>query len=218
MASASILQQGKALFAWNGSEWIPLNGGTNFSTIQRWSKVFEGGETSISGNDSQENLLIYTPGYEQVYLNGILLVRNEDYTATDGVEINLSSPLSEDDVLDIIIFIPVNIANIYTRQQSDAKFSTVEDLENIDLSPYLTIEDAEDIYLDIESASATYVAKTDTELIKYGSSEPDSPEEGTVWIDSTNIEKPITKVYNGSGWVIVSGADSSLNPFLLMGA
>ena len=214
----SISNQGKALYAWTGSEWIPLNGGTNFSTIQRWNKIFDGGETTISGNDENDNLLIYTPGYEQVYLNGILLVRNEDYTATDGVEINLSSPLNENDVLDIIIFIPLNIGNTYTRQQSDAKFATVIDLENIDLSPYLTIENAEDIYLSIDSASATYVSKDSTELVKYGPEEPVSPEEGTVWIDSSNIAKPITKVYNGSEWIIVSGADSSLNPFLLMGA
>jgi microcystin-dependent protein len=126
----SISTQGKALYAWTGSEWIPLNGGTNFSTIQRWNKIFDGGETIISGNDENNNLLIYTPGYEQVYLNGILLVRNEDYTATDGVEINLSSPLNENDVLDIIIFIPLNIGNTYTRQQSDARYVTAEELES----------------------------------------------------------------------------------------
>jgi hypothetical protein len=134
MASATISTQGKALYAWSGSEWIPLNGGTNFSTIQRWNKIFDGGETIISGNDENDNLLIYTPGYEQVYLNGILLVRNEDYTATDGVEINLSSPLNENDVLDIIIFIPLNIGNVYSKQQSDLRYATLEDLNNIDLS------------------------------------------------------------------------------------
>jgi hypothetical protein len=200
MASATISNQGKALYAWTGSEWIPLNGGTNFSTIQRWNKIFDGGETIISGNDENNNLLIYTPGHEQVYLNGILLVRNEDYTATDGVEIELSSSLNENDVLDIIIFIPVNIGNTYTRQQSDAKFATVIDLENIDLSPYLTIE----------SASATYEPD-----IPYTSASPVMPAAGTLWVDATDNEKPTLKVYNGIEWIAVSGAasESGFHPF-----
>jgi len=51
MASATKSTQGKSLYDWSGSELIPLNGGTNFSTIQRWNKIFDGGETIISGID-----------------------------------------------------------------------------------------------------------------------------------------------------------------------
>jgi len=201
MASATISNQGKALYAWTGSEWIPLNGGTNFSTIQRWNKTFDGGETIISGNDENDNLLIYTPGYEQVYLNGILLVRNEDYTATDGVEINLSSPLNENDVLDIIIFIPVNIGNVYTREQSDAKY-----VNQSEISDYLTIQSASDTY------------EPD---IPYDSNAPESPLVGTLWIDTTDEAAPSLKVYNGSEWILMSGAGGGggglKTTFLLMG-
>ena len=57
-----------------------------------------------------------------------------------------------------------------------------------------------------------------TELVKYGSDVPLDPQEGTIWIDSTNIIKPVTKVYNGSNWIIASGqAEASIHPFFLAG-
>ena len=49
-----------------------------------WRKTMSGGETSLSGYDNASQALSYTPGQEQVYLNGILLVRGDDYTATNG--------------------------------------------------------------------------------------------------------------------------------------
>jgi hypothetical protein len=197
---ASISNQGKALYAWTGSEWIPLNGGTNFSTIQRWNKIFDGGETTISGNDENDNLLIYTPGYEQVYLNGILLVRNEDYTATDGVEINLSSPLNENDVLDIIIFIPVNIGNVYTREQSDARYATVIDLENIDLSLYLTQSGASATYLTQSSASTVYAPKQNPIF------------SGTASIPTLNLTNPLSISNGGTGQTTAANAINALLP------
>jgi hypothetical protein len=196
----TISNQGKALYAWSGSEWIPLNGGTNFSTIQRWNKIFDGGETTISGNDENNNLLIYTPGYEQVYLNGILLVRNEDYTATDGVEINLSSPLNENDVLDIIIFIPVNIGNVYTKQQSDARYPTVVDLENIDLSLYLTQSGASAIYLTQSSASTVYAPKQNPIF------------SGTASIPTLNLTNPLSISNGGTGQTTAANAINALLP------
>jgi len=52
-----------------------------------WRKTAAGGETSLSGYDNASQALSYTPGQEQVYLNGILLVRGDDYTATNGTSI-----------------------------------------------------------------------------------------------------------------------------------
>ncbi len=70
MASAQILTSGKALYAYNGTEWVPLNTTGNLVNSTRWQKVAAGGETTLSGNDDSGESLIYTPGFEQVYLNG----------------------------------------------------------------------------------------------------------------------------------------------------
>jgi hypothetical protein len=60
-----------------------------------------GGETSLSGYDNASQSLSYTPGQEQVYLNGILLVRGDDYTATNGTSITGLSALAASDFVQI---------------------------------------------------------------------------------------------------------------------
>ena len=122
MASATISTQGKALYAWTGSEWIPLNGSQDFANVLRWHKIAAGGETSLSGLDDEYNSLFYTPGYEQVYLNGILLVKDSDYTATNGTTITNLDALNSGDVVDIIALNSINIANTYTKAQADARY------------------------------------------------------------------------------------------------
>jgi len=90
--------------------WYPLVGIAPGSTIDQWVKTMSGGETSVSGNDDTGNPLAYTAGTEQVYLNGVLLVRNDDYTATNGTSITGFSPaLSASDVVEVITYNPSNI-------------------------------------------------------------------------------------------------------------
>ena len=195
MASATISTQGKALYAWTGSEWIPLNGSQDFANVLRWHKISEGGETSLSGLDDEYNELIYTPGYEQVYLNGILLVKDSDYTATNGTTITNLDALNSGDVIDIIALNSINIANTYTKAQADSRY-----VNQSEISDYLTIE----------SASATYEPD-----IPYTSASPVTPAAGTLWVDATDNEKPTLKVYNGIEWIAVSGApsESGFHPF-----
>ena len=73
-----------------------------------WRKTMSGGETSLSGYDNASQALSYTPGQEQVYLNGILLVRGDDYTATNGTSITGLSALAASD------FIQVNCYNNFS--------------------------------------------------------------------------------------------------------
>lgn len=73
-----------------------------------WRKTMSGGETSLSGYDNASQALSYTPGQEQVYLNGILLVRGDDYTATNGTSITGLAALSASD------FVQINCYNNYS--------------------------------------------------------------------------------------------------------
>lgn len=132
MASASILNTGKAMYAWNGTNWLPLNAQNNLLNSTRWSKVATGGETSISGYDDNGLNLSYSPGYEQLFLNGILLVRNIDYTATNGTSIDGLTAISAGSNIDIISFQSISLANVYTQEQSDTRYmsSSTVFLEN----------------------------------------------------------------------------------------
>ncbi len=77
----------------------PSSNGVLTSLI--WRKTASGGETSLTGYDNASQVLSYTPGQEQVYLNGILLVRGDDYTATNGTSITNLSALAASDFVQI---------------------------------------------------------------------------------------------------------------------
>jgi hypothetical protein len=94
------------------------------SNILRWSRVAVGGETIISGKDLNNNPLVYEPGYEQVYLNGSLLLRTTDYTATNGTTITVLGALLASDVIEVIAPSGVAVGDYYTQSQADAKFAT----------------------------------------------------------------------------------------------
>ena len=190
MASASILNTGKAMYAWNGTNWLPLNAQNNLINSTRWSKTMSGGETSLSGYDDNSLNLSYSPGYEQVFLNGVLLVRNSDYTASNGTSITGLSALSAGSIIEVISLKSLTIANVYTQEQSDARYL-------------------------LTSASANFERD-----IVYSSSTPSSPLVGQLWVDTTTPLTPILKVYNGNEWIIMSGAGGGglKTHFLLMGA
>ena len=88
----------------------------------RWRKTMAGGETSLSGNDDSSLPLAYTPGYEQLYINGVLQVRGQDYTATTGTTVTGLTALVANDVVEIFSAVARTVADVYTQTQSDARF------------------------------------------------------------------------------------------------
>jgi hypothetical protein len=78
------------------------------------------GQTTFSGADLNSLTLSYTVGAEQVYLNGVLLVRTSDYTASNGTSIVLGTGAIVGDSLAVIAYGTFNVANTYTIAQSDA--------------------------------------------------------------------------------------------------
>jgi microcystin-dependent protein len=85
-----------------------------------------GGETFISGRDLSNTPLLYQPGYEQVYLNGSLLLRGIDYIATNGTTITGLGALLASDVIEVIAPSGVAVGDYYTQSQADAKFATTD--------------------------------------------------------------------------------------------
>jgi hypothetical protein len=77
-----------------------------------WRKTASGGETSLSGYDNSSQALSYTPGQEQVYLNGILLVRGDDYTATNGTSITGLTALTANDYVQVNCYNNFSLASL----------------------------------------------------------------------------------------------------------
>ena len=96
-------------------------GPTGTATLTRYRFVAAGGETGVSGADANSVTLAYTAGYEQVFLNGVLLVRGTDYTASNGTSIASLSALAVNDIVEILAIGNFNIANAVLSTTINAK-------------------------------------------------------------------------------------------------
>jgi len=106
------------MFAWSGSAWGSIS---STAEIYRYKFVASGGETSVSGTDANGLTLSYLAGKEQVYLNGVLLLRGTDYTASNGTSITSLAALAASDVLEIITFTAFDLATAIPNTTFDAK-------------------------------------------------------------------------------------------------
>jgi hypothetical protein len=91
------------------------------ATLTRYRFVAAGSETSVSGVDANGNVLAYTVGMEQVYLNGVMLVRGSDYTASSGTNITALTALVASDVVEVLTFSPFVITNAVDQTLVDVK-------------------------------------------------------------------------------------------------
>jgi hypothetical protein len=109
-----------AMYAWDTglSSWGSIS---STAAIYRYKFVATGGETSVSGTDANGLTLSYLAGKEQVYLNGVLLVRGSDYTASNGTSITSLAALAVSDVLEIITFTAFDLATAIPNTAFDAK-------------------------------------------------------------------------------------------------
>ena len=51
----------------------------------------------------------YTPGYCDVYLNGVKLIDEKDYTASDGSTVGLTSAAQSGDVVELVVYKAYNL-------------------------------------------------------------------------------------------------------------
>ena len=89
--------------------------------MQQWRKAASGGETTLSGTDDFATSLSYVVGAEQVFINGVLLERGVDYTASTGTSITGLTALVASDIATVISHNSFNIANAIQSTQIAAK-------------------------------------------------------------------------------------------------
>lgn len=97
----------------------------NSTLYYRWTKTMSGGETSLSGTDNNSLALKYTPGYESVFINGVLQVRGSDYTATTGTTVTGLTALTANDVVMVESIVAYSVGDTYTQSTLDGKFSPI---------------------------------------------------------------------------------------------
>lgn len=96
-----------------------------------------GSETSLSGADDNGNALVFTDGtYVDVYLNGVLLVKDTDYNVNTANTIAGLSALSASDVVEIVVYDIFSIAGLssYTKTQKVPFYKSDSTLDTISLT------------------------------------------------------------------------------------
>jgi hypothetical protein len=106
----------------DGQLWVDTDGNAPLQQLVRWSKATSAGTTSLTGLDDSSVTLAYTAGYEQVYVNGVLLARGSDYTATNGTTVTLSSATVAGDIVEILAVTAMGVADTYTQTQADSRY------------------------------------------------------------------------------------------------
>jgi hypothetical protein len=99
---------------YNGSSFQNAGSSVN-GTSSRGSFTATAGQTSFAttGFDS---------GYLDVFLNGVKLIDGTDFTATDGTNFVLTTGAALNDTLDYVAYGTFNLANVYTKTVSDARY------------------------------------------------------------------------------------------------
>lgn len=104
------------LKVYDGASWVNAGsggggGGGSSAVFQRWVYTATGNESTVSGT-SGGVILSYTPGAEEVFLNGALLVRGTDYTAVSGTSVSFTNPLTAGDNVSVLSFATISIGLI----------------------------------------------------------------------------------------------------------
>ena len=98
--------------------WINAGSAVN-GTANRFKYTATASQTTFTGADDNSSTLAYDAGFIDVYLNGIRLVNNSDFTATSGTSIVLTTGASVNDILEIVAFGTFSLSNFSITDAND---------------------------------------------------------------------------------------------------
>jgi hypothetical protein len=85
-------------------------------------------DTSFTATSGQTTFSVpYTVGLVEVYLNGSRL-NYTDYTATNGTSVVLAVGATAGDIVDIVAYGTVTVANTYTQAEANSLFAPIADI------------------------------------------------------------------------------------------
>jgi hypothetical protein len=120
--SGSLAQPTEPTSPTDGLIWVDTDGTAPTTVVTRWSKAPTAGTTTLTGTDDGTTVLAYTPGYEEVFLNGVLLSRTNDYTASTGTSVVLSVATVAGDIVEVICPLQVAYTDAITTTAANAAY------------------------------------------------------------------------------------------------
>ncbi len=76
--------------------------------------------TSTAGQTEYTTSVTFIEGYEQVYFNGLLLLRGTDYTTSNSNTVTLSAAAAVNDIIEVVTVTNLNSVNTYTQAEIDS--------------------------------------------------------------------------------------------------
>jgi hypothetical protein len=76
--------------------------------------------TAVAEQDTFTTDVQFIPGYEQVFMNGILLLRTTDYTTPTEHTVVLTADATAGDIIDVLTVTNLNSVDTYTQAETDA--------------------------------------------------------------------------------------------------
>ena len=114
----------KGMYVYDGSQWIAASAAsTAILTVFKYTAT--AAQTTFTGADDNSLTLTYTAGSAIVTVNGAVMEIGTDVTATSGTDIVLAQAALAGDEVNIYAFATFNLANVYTREESDLKYLTI---------------------------------------------------------------------------------------------
>lgn len=105
--------------------------------------------TSTAGQTVYTTSVTFIEGYEQVYFNGLLLLRGTDYTTSNSDTVTLGVAAAVNDIVEVVTVTNLNSVNTYTQGEIDTA-----------LSAKLSTSTAASTYLTQSNAATTYVPQS----------------------------------------------------------
>jgi hypothetical protein len=186
-------------YVYDGLFWVET-GQTDavFSSYNRWTKVISASTVNITGLDDSSTNLEFTPGLEQVYINGVF-IDGSSYTASSGSAIVLDEAVFSTDLVEVLWLENLVVAGTYSKEESDAKYLPLTTAS----STYLTIVNASATYLTQSSASSTYALITSGTL--------NTPTVNTPSITNGTIVDSIVKGLKENINIVSASASGTIN-------
>lgn len=75
--------------------------------------------TAAAGQTEFVASVAFVDGYEQVYFNGLLLLKTTDYTTSSNTTVTLGSAAAAGDIIEIVTVTNLNSTNTYTQAEID---------------------------------------------------------------------------------------------------
>lgn len=95
--------------------------------------------TAVSEQDTFTTDVQFIPGYEQVFMNGILLMRGTDYTTPTEHTVVLAADATAGDIIDVLTVTNLNSVDTYTQAEVDALLAANTSVSPLSISANTTL-------------------------------------------------------------------------------